>query len=69
MGLEIIAMSSKVSLPTVLAYSFCDEDYIIFNDDRLLGRSEELTKQEVYNKIKEYYFLDPIFREDYLMFI
>lgn len=36
-GLEIIAMSSKVSLPTVLAYSFCDEDYIIFNDDGLLG--------------------------------
>ena len=68
-GLEIIAMSSKVSLPTVLAYSFCDEDYIIFNDDGLLGGSEELTKQELYNKIKEYYFLDPIFREDYLIFI
>lgn len=30
---------------------------------------EELTKQELYNKIKEYYFLDPIFGEDYLIFI
>ena len=68
-GLEIMAINSKVSLPTVLAYSFCDENYIIFNDDGLLGESEMLTKQELYNKIKERYFLDPIFRENYLIFI
>ena len=56
-------------LLAIVAYSFCDENYIIFNDDGLLGGNETFTKSELYDYLKERYYLDPVFRQNYLMFI
>lgn len=67
--LEIMAINAKRMLLAIVAYSFCDENYIIFNDDGLLGGNETFTKSELYDYLKERYYLDPVFRQNYLMFI